>query len=127
MEHKSNISSNFFAVVFGLIGGIMSGLVGLSGSIPIVAGLSILGCSVLETVGTSVMVLVGISITGFLMHLGLGSVDWKLVGLLATGTMSGAFLAPLLLKRADKQKLEKIIQPVLLIMTISIGVILLFK
>lgn len=126
-EHKSNISPNFLAVLFGLIGGIMSGLVGISGSTPIVAGLSILGCSALETVGTSVMVLVGISITGFLMHLGLGSVDWKLVGLLATGTMSGAFVAPLLLNRLDKQKLEKIIQPVLLIMTIAIGIILIFK
>lgn len=105
----------------------MSGLVGISGSIPIVAGLSILGCSVLETVGTSVMVLVGISTTGFLMHLGLGSVDWQLVGLLSSGTMSGAFVAPLLLKRVDKQKLEKIIQPVLLIMTVTIGIILIFK
>ncbi|WP_242958447.1 sulfite exporter TauE/SafE family protein [Clostridium cavendishii] len=127
MQHKSNIYSNFLAVVFGLIGGIMSGIVGISGSIPVVAGLTILGCSVLETVGTSVMVLVGISITGFLMHLGLGSVDWKLVGLLSTGTMSGAFVAPLLLNRVDKKKLEKIIQPVLLIMTIAIGIALIFK
>lgn len=125
VEHKK--CRTFEAMIFGVLGGTMSGLIGISGSTPIVAGLLILGCSALETVGTSIMVLVGISVTGFLMHLGLGSVDWKLVGLLAAGTMTGAFVAPILLKKADKQKVEKIIQPVLLIMTISLGIILIFK
>lgn len=125
IKHKKR--RTFEAVIFGFLGGAMSGLIGISGSTPIVAGLLILGCSTLETVGTSIMVLVGISVMGFLMHLGLGSVDWKLVGLLAAGTMTGAFIAPILLKRADKQKVEKIIQPILLIMTVSLGIILLFK
>lgn len=115
------------AVIFGVLGGAMSGLVGISGSTPIVAGLTVLGCSALQTVGTSVMVLVGISVTGFLMHLGIGSVDWKLVGLLAAGTMTGAFIAPLVLKRFDKQKTEKIIQPALVVITVSMGIVLLFK
>jgi uncharacterized membrane protein YfcA len=115
------------AVIFGIMGGALSGLVGISGSTPIVAGLTVLGCSALQTVGTSVMVLVGISVTGFLMHLGIGSVDWKLVGLLAAGTMTGAFVAPMVLKRFDKQKVEKVIQPVLVVITISMGILLLFK
>lgn len=115
------------AVVFGVLGGVMSGLVGISGSTPIVAGLTVLGCSALQTVGTSVMVLVGISVTGFIMHLGIGSVDWKLGGLLAAGTMTGALIAPILLKRFDKQKVEKVIQPVLVVITVSMGIVLLFK
>lgn len=123
-RNKSDILK---AVLFGLLGGAMSGLIGLSGGGPIVAGLAILGCGALETVGTSVLVLLGISITGFCMHLSLGSVDWKLVGLLAIGTMSGAFVGPLLLKRIDKSKMEKFLQPVLLIMTAAMGILLLFK
>ena len=115
------------AVCFGLLGGIMSGLVGLSGGGPIVAGLMILGCPALETVGTSVLVLFGIAVTGFLAHLSVGNIDWQLVGLLAIGTMCGALAGPFLLKRADKKKLEKVLQPVLFIMIVVMGGMLMFK
>lgn len=123
----SRRSSICKATGFGLLGGVMSGLVGLSGGGPIVAGLMILGCQALETVGTSVLVLLGIAITGFSTHLGLGNIDWKLVGLLAVGTMSGAFVGPLLLKRVDKAKLEKVLQPALFLMIVVMGGVLLFK
>jgi uncharacterized protein len=115
------------ATGFGLIGGIMSGLVGLSGGTPITAGLMILGCGAFEVVGTSIFVLVGVSILSFLLHLGLGGVDWMLVGLLAIGTVSGAFVGPVLLKHTNKDKFEKVMQPVLIIMIGAIGVLQLFK
>lgn len=121
---KSNIIK---AICFGLLGGIMSGLVGLSGGGPIVAGLMILGCTPLETVGTSVLVLFGIAVTGFLAHLSLGNIDWKLVGFLAVGTMCGAFVGPIILKHIDKKKLEKFLQPVLFIMIVAMGLTLIFK
>lgn len=120
-------SNTVKAVCFGLLGGVMSGLVGLSGGGPIIAGLMILGCQALETVGTSVLVLLGIAVTGFITHLGIGSIDWKLVGLLTIGTVCGAFVGPLLLKRADKKKLERVLQPVLFIMIVVMGGIELFK
>lgn len=120
-------SNTVKAVCFGLLGGIMSGLVGLSGGGPIIAGLMILGCQALETVGTSVLVLFGIAVTGFATHLGIGSIDWKLVGLLTIGTVCGAFVGPVLLKRIDKKKLEKILQPVLFIMIVVMGGIEVFK
>lgn len=123
-DRKSNTVK---AVCFGLIGGVMSGLVGLSGGGPIIAGLMILGCQALETVGTSVLVLFGIAVTGFATHLGIGSIDWKLVGLLTIGTICGAFVGPLLLKRADQKKLEKVLQPVLFLMIVAMGGIELFK
>src|SRR5574344_2195391 len=74
---STNKKSSLIAIIYGFLGGIMSGLVGISGTTPIIAGLCALNCSAVETVGTSVFVLVGISTTGFLMHLGLGNVDWK--------------------------------------------------
>ena len=115
------------AVCFGVLGGAMSGLVGLSGGAPIVAGLMFLGCGALETVGTSVLVLLGISVTGFLMHVGLGTVDWKLVALLAVGTMSGAFTGPVLLKRLDRRRMETVLQPILALMTVVMGVMVILK
>lgn len=120
-------SNTVKAVCFGLLGGIMSGLVGLSGGGPIIAGLMILGCRALETVGTSVLVLLGIAVTGFATHLGIGNIDWKLVGLLTIGTICGAFVGPLLLKKIDKQKLEKVLQPVLFIMIVVMGGMEMFK
>jgi uncharacterized membrane protein YfcA len=119
---QTNRKSNTIkAVCFGLLGGIMSGLVGLSGGGPIIAGLMILGCRALETVGTSVLVLLGIAITGFLTHLRIGSIDWQLVGLLTIGTVCGAFVGPLILKRINKEKLEKVLQPVLFVMIVVMG------
>ncbi len=109
------------AVCFGLLGGIMSGLVGLSGGGPIIAGLMILGCPALETVGTSVLVLFGIAVTGFVTHLGIGNIDWELVGLLTVGTVCGAFVGPVLLKHLNREKLEKTLQPLLFIMLVVMG------
>jgi uncharacterized membrane protein YfcA len=115
------------AMCFGLLGGVMSGLVGLSGGGPIIAGLMILGCQALETVGTSVLVLFGIAVTGFITHLGIGGIDWKLVGLLTIGTVCGAFVGPALLKQINKKKLEKILQPVLFIMIVVMGGMEMYK
>ena len=124
--HKNRLDT-VKAVIYGFLGGAMSGLVGVSGTTPIVAGLVVLGCSALETVGTSVFVLVGISLTGFFMHLGLGNVEWHLVGLLVIGTMSGAFLGPVLLRQFSREKLEKVLPPLLIVLTLVTGSIVLMK
>ena len=115
------------AVVYGFLGGFMSGMVGVSGTTPIIAGLTVLGCGGLETVGTSVFVLVGISATGFLMHLGLGNVNWLLVGSLILGTTSGAFAGPVVLRHMSREKLEKILPPLLIVLVLGMGGIVFFK
>ena len=125
---QTNKKSNTVkAICFGLIGGVMSGLVGLSGGGPIIAGLMILGCQALETVGTSVLVLLGIAVTGFITHLSVGNIDWPLVGLLTVGTVCGALVGPFLLKKFDKKKLEKVLQPALFAMIVIMGGIEVFK
>lgn len=124
---KQNLSDIIKALIYGFIGGTMSGLVGLSGTTPIVAGLAVLGCDALKIVGTSVFVLVGISVTGFLMHLSLGNVEWKLVGLLVLGTTFGAALAPVLLSKIDKNKFEKVFLPFTIIMVLAMGCIVIIK
>jgi uncharacterized protein len=48
-EGGVSASSLALAVAYGLFGGAMSGLVGLSGGGPIIVGLSVLGCGALET------------------------------------------------------------------------------
>lgn len=119
--------SHVKALAFGLLGGIMVGLVGLSGGGPIVAGLLILGCSPLEAVGTSVFVIFGMSIVGFLAHLSLGRIDWPLVGMLTVGTASGAFAGPCLLSHADRHKTERMLRPVIILITFLMGMTVLGK
>lgn len=124
---KQNLPDIIKALIYGFIGGAMSGLVGLSGTTPIVAGLAVLGCNALKIVGTSVFVLVGISVTGFLMHLSLGNVEWKLVGLLVLGTTFGAALAPVLLSKIDKNQFEKVFLPFTIVMVFVMGCIVFVK
>jgi hypothetical protein len=126
-KDKAGWVKRLAALAFGLLGGTISGLAGLSGGTSIVVGLGILGCGVLEMVGTSVFVLTGISLAGFLTHLGVGSVDWQLVLLLTAGTVSGAAVGPLVLKKLDKQKLEKAMGPLMLVIMIGLSVALLIK
>lgn len=115
------------ACAYGLLGGLMAGVVGLSGGGPIVAGLMVLGCTSLETVGTSVLVLLGIAVTGFSMHVGTGDVDWVLAALLASGTVCGACAAPKILARVDQAKLDVVLQPTMIVLCLVMGIILLAR
>lgn len=127
-EKKSYPKSDFIkAVFYGILGGSLSGLVGISGTTPIVAGLMVLGCNVLEVVGTSVFVLVGISTVGFLIHLGLGNVNWKLVFLLMLGTSTGALLAPYILSKLNRKAVEKVLPLVIIVLTLFMGAIVVLK
>ena len=115
------------ALFYGVLGGLMSGIVGLSGGVPIVAGLMLLGCSSLETVGTSVFVLLGMAVVSFLMHLTTGQMDWSIVALLAIGAVAGAWASPRLLARADKAKIELVLQPAMMVLCATMAIILLMR
>ena len=114
-------------LLYGVMGGAMSGLIGISGSGPIIVGLSVLGCSALQIVGTSLFVLSGVSASGFLMHLQLGNIDWPLVGLLLIGTVTGTLTGPHLLKKVNKSKFEKGLKPALFCLTVVMGILIVLK
>lgn len=64
---------------------------------------------------------------GFLMHLGLGNIDWKLVLLLALGTSTGAFFAPFLLSKFKKEVVEKYLLPLIIALTAIMGLMVFLK
>lgn len=113
------------AVFCGLFGGLMSGMVGISGTPPILAGLYALGLKAREVVGTSLMVLLAIGITGVIAHSALGAVNWQIVLLLGAGTVTGAFLGPLLLNHINTAVLEKIYGPFFFLLVGFFGVYML--
>ena len=115
-------ASLWAASIYGLLGGILSGLTGLSGSAPIVAGLLALGCSPLEVAGTSLFALTGLSAVGFAVHLGLGHVDGRLALLLCVGTLTGSAIGPRLLRHIPKPKLEAVIGPLLMLIILAMTI-----
>lgn len=111
---------------FGLAGGLMSGMLGVSGTPPILAGLYNLGLSSLEVVGTSVMVLFFIAVTGVITHSAFGTMNWMLVFLLASGTITGAIIGPLISRHISKRTLDKFYGPFFSIFIILMAISMFF-
>ncbi len=112
---------------YGAFGGVLSGILGISGTPPVLVGLTMLGCSAIETIGTSVFVLVGISAAGFLAHLRLGDVQWGLVLPLAAGSILGGLSAPWLVSRIRRETLEAVYRPIILILTLLMTVTMVYR
>lgn len=94
---KSLISPKLASVLYGIMGGLMVGIAGLSGGGAITTGLLLLGVSVANTSATSSYVLVGMSIIGALLHLSGGHIDWSAAIGLIIGSLVGARFAPSLI------------------------------
>ena len=101
------------ASFFGVAGGLLAGVFGISGTPPIVAGLYSLGLPAVMVVGTSVFVLIFNSIAGIGGFYLLGRLNLTLIILLGGGAAVGAFIGPLLLKKINPKTFEKIYGPVL--------------
>lgn len=87
-------SAKAASIGYGILGGLMVGIAGLSGGGPITAGLLLLGASMASTSATSAYVLTGMSIVGALLHLTGGTIDWHAAVGLIIGSLAGSLLAP---------------------------------
>jgi uncharacterized membrane protein YfcA len=120
---KKPTSSKWGSVIYGIIGGLMVGVAGLSGGGPITAGLLLLGVGMANASATSAYVLVGMSIVGALLHLSGGAVDWQAAGGLIIGSLVGALLAPpVILWLTKKPQRALVIKLILGVMLIVMGI-----
>ena len=120
-------SDRWKGVAYGVFGGVLSGVLGISGTPPILIGLMVLGCSVIQMIGTSVFVLAAISAAGFLAHLHLGDVRWSLVLPLASGSILGGLSAPWVISRVKRETLEAVYRPIVMVLTIAVTAVMIFK
>ena len=109
------------ASFFGIASGLMAGIFGLSGTPPVNMGLYILGLPAIMVVGTSVFVLIFNSITGIGGYFFLGRLDITLIILLGSGAVVGAFLGPKLLKKIKPETFEKIYGPLIVSISLILG------
>lgn len=120
---RKQTASKWGSVGYGILGGLMVGIAGLSGGGPITAGLLLLGVGMANASATSAYVLVGMSVVGALLHLTDGSVDWAAAGGLIIGSLVGALLAPpVILWLTKKPQRTLIIKLVLGVMLVLMGI-----
>ena len=100
----------------------MAGTFGISGTPPVTAGLYSLGLPAIMVVGTSVFVLIFNSVTGIGSYFLLGRLDITLIILLGGGAAVGAFLGPKMLKKIDPRTFEKIFAPLIVTISLILGV-----
>ena len=115
------------ATFFGVAGGIMAGIFGISGTPPVVAGLYSLGMPAILVVGTTVFVLIFNSAAGIGGYFLMGKLDLPLIILLGGGAVIGALIGPKLLKKIDPNTLEKIYAPLLLSIMLILGLSLILS
>ncbi|AVL00928.1 sulfite exporter TauE/SafE family protein [Pediococcus inopinatus] len=111
-------SSKLLPLIFGAISGLMVGVAGLSGGGPIMAGLLVMGASMIQASATSSYVLICMSVIGAITHLSGGQIDWSVGISLMCGAIIGAAIAPKLMKKVAVGRgavILKIIMGVLLI------------
>lgn len=109
------------ASLFGILGGLMVGVAGMSGGAVILAGLFLLGLKDFQATATSTYVLTFMTITGALFHIAGGQVDWAAGLPLMFGALVGAVIAPKLAQLLAKTKVTAYIKPVTGILLILLG------
>ena len=110
-------SSKLLPLILGAISGLMAG-----GRVkrwrPIMAGLLVMGASMIQASATSSYVLICMSVIGAITHLSGGQIDWSVGISLMCGAIIGAAIAPKLMKKVAVGRgavILKIIMGVLLI------------
>ena len=110
------------AGMYGILGGLMVGVAGMSGGAVIIGGLFLLGLQDFQATATSTYVLVFMTITGAIFHIADGRVDW-IVGLpLMIGAIIGAVIAPRLAQILAKTKITCYMKPTIGVLLVLLGV-----
>lgn len=114
------------AALYGILGGLMVGIAGMSGGAVIIAGLFLLGLHDFQATATSTYVLVFMTATGALFHIAGGQVDWSAGLPLMIGALLGAIIAPQLAKVLANTKITKYMKPTIGVFLILLGIKSLF-
>jgi hypothetical protein len=122
-----NLKKVSISLIFGLLSGILAGLFGVSGTLPVIIGLYILDFPTPIVIGTSVFVLFFNAISGLFGHLAAGHINFTLIILLGGSAAIGALIGPRLLKRIKTDALDKVFKIIVISLTIFMGLMMIIK
>ncbi|KZU38662.1 sulfite exporter TauE/SafE family protein [Lactiplantibacillus plantarum] len=110
------------ASLYGILGGLMVGIAGMSGGAVIIAGLFLLGLKAFNATATSTYVIVFMSAVGTLFHIAGGQVDWQAGIPLMIGALIGAIIAPRLSVLLAKTKITAYMKPAIGVFLALLGI-----
>lgn len=113
--------SRWLAAFFGLLSGLMVGIGGLSGGATTAAGLAILGLTAVEAAGTATYVLTCMSAISLIGHLFTSTFAWEAGLMLMIGAIIGSVITPLVIRRLDLAKVNRVLTPFLGLLIIYFG------
>lgn len=116
-SEKKSMDEYFILILIGLVGGTLSGLVGLGGGVIIVPALVIfVGFNQALAQGTTLAMMVPpIGILAVLNYYNRGHVDFRVAAILCVGFFVGGFLGSAMAVRMDQHLLRKIFSIVLVL------------
>ncbi len=108
-------------ILIGVLAGMLGGMVGVGGGIVIVPALVyFLGFSQHSAQGTSLgMILFPVGILGVIQYYKQGHVDFKVVGLLAIGFLTGSYLGSKVALSLPQETVKKIFAILMLLMALK--------
>jgi uncharacterized protein len=120
---KQNMDAQFILIVIliGIAAGMLGGLVGVGGGLVIVPALVyFLGFSQHSAQGTSLgLIMFPVGILGVLQYYKQGHVDFKVVGLLAIGFLTGSYLGSKVALSLPQETVKKIFAILMLVMALK--------
>lgn len=112
----------WMASLFGLLSGLMVGIGGLSGGATTAAGLAILGLTAVEAAGTATYVLTCMSAISLIGHLFTSTFAWQAGLVIMLGAILGSVITPLIIRRLDLVKVNRVLTPFLGLLIIYFGI-----
>jgi hypothetical protein len=105
-------------IVWGMIGGLLSGVTGTSGGAIFVPALATAGIPVHYAIATSMLTIIVVSLTGALSHATIGHISWPFVAVYGAGAAFGAFVGAHLASQIHERHIRTIFGILLLIVAV---------
>ncbi|HQW82965.1 MAG TPA: sulfite exporter TauE/SafE family protein [Ferruginibacter sp.] len=107
-ETKTSVSKFVNLLLYGIMVGLATGLLGAGGGFLIIPALVLLlQMPMKKAVGTSLFIIALNSLIGFTGDIGNININWKFLGIITTIAVTGIFIGGALAKKIDGHKLKK--------------------
>jgi uncharacterized protein len=113
------------SVFYGFLAGGITGVFGVSGTAPVMAGLFSMQMTLKVVIGTSILIVLVNTLFAASAHFLLGTLDLTLVAFLTAGSALGAFLGPRVLAFSDRSdKAEPLVRYGYALAMLVIGILM---
>lgn len=124
-KNSSTLTEKYFPPFASIISGVMTGLAGMSGGGPLVAGMLLLDAPVAQAAATSSYIRIWTTFLGIGLHWHTMTIAWHPVLFMALGTALGAACAPLmmhLINQQSRNSISRVMKPLIAVILLYMGI-----